>query len=612
MNIHKSFSAKVAAVFVLLLTQGPLTSLAQDLERHGQVTASEGQEVTVQLSEGLSVEVGTVGTIYTTTTVGGEERSVRVAQVEVADTEGRTTTVEIINQTQRPEAGFSASFETVRRLGTLAVEATPTGATISIDGEQVGSGSVRQRVAPGEHVVEVIAEGYESARRALSVEAGRTREIVFDLQRALGQLAVQVVPDSARIQIDGRSVARGAAQESLSPGQYEVEVRAGQHLPIDTTVAVRAGSTTGLDLKLTRKTGLVAVTTIPDSAAIVIEGQRLGPAPVFQTLPTGAYRVTARVQGYESRSDSITVEEKALNQVHFTLSPRSSTLQIATDPEGAEVYVDGQLQGEGPITADVEPGRHKVRVVADGYQETTRRVSIEPDERDRVNITLNRRMGTLVVKTTPESASIQIDGERAGASPVEKDMPTGEHQIRATAEGYDSVRRTVDLEAGERRDVSLSMRPTLEVGLAETQEGPVRDVRVRRRDSLLVLNYNLGGDADEYDVALLFSADGGATYTEVRETVSGAVGEDIVPGSKTIEWSALRDYPSGLTGDLNRIRIRAEADGGNGWLYAIGGTVLASGGATVAAILTGLIGGSGDGGGDGDGGGYPTPPTPPN
>lgn len=612
MDPFKSGSAQATALVALVFALAPITSTAQDLDRHGEVTAVDGQEVTVQLSEGLSISSGTAGTIYTTTTVGGEEQSVPVARVEVNGTEGRTVTAEITNQTQTPEAGFLASFETVRRFGMIDVEVAPTGATISIDGNQVGSGAVRQSLAPGEHVVEAIAEGYESARRVLSVEAGQTREIVFDLQRAAGRLAVEAAPDSARIRIDGRSGARGVVRESLSPGQHEVEVRAGQYAPLDTTVAVRAGSTTRLKVELIRKTGRVAVTTTPESAIVVIGGQRLGSAPVLQTLPTGAYRVTARAQGYESRFDSIKVEEGTVKQVQLTLSPRSSTLRIATEPEGAEVYVDGQLQGQGPITADIEPGRHEVRVVADGYQEQTRRVSTDPDEKNRVDIRLKRRTGILVVRTKPENASVQIDGETAGTPPVEKEMPVGEHQIGATAEGYDSVRKTVELGAGERRQVALSMRRTLEVGLAETQKGPVRNVRVRRKDSLLVLDYKLGGDSDEYDVALLFSADGGATYTEVRGTVSGAVGEDITPGSKTIEWAALRDYPSGLTGDLNRLRIRAEPDGGNGWLYAIGSTVLVGGGATVAAILTGIIGGSGDGGGGGNGGGYPTPPAPPN
>ena len=100
------------------------TLVAQDLRRHGVVTAVDGQEVTIHLSEGLSVDIGTAGTIYTTTTVGREEKSVRIAKVEVTGATRRTVTVRVTEQTQVPETGFSVSFKTVERPATLRLDDT--------------------------------------------------------------------------------------------------------------------------------------------------------------------------------------------------------------------------------------------------------------------------------------------------------------------------------------------------------------------------------------------------------------------------------------------------------------------------------------------------------
>jgi hypothetical protein len=88
------------------------------------VTAVDGQEVTIHLSEGLSVDIGTAGTIYTTTTVGREEKSVRIAKVEVTGATRRTVTVRVTEQTQVPETGFSVSFKTVERPATLRLDDT--------------------------------------------------------------------------------------------------------------------------------------------------------------------------------------------------------------------------------------------------------------------------------------------------------------------------------------------------------------------------------------------------------------------------------------------------------------------------------------------------------
>ncbi len=393
MDPLKSASAKAAALAALVFALAPLTSVAQDLQRHGEVTGADGQEVTVQLSEGLSVSSGTGGTIYTTTTVGGEERSVRVAQVEVTGAEGRRVTAEITNQTEAPETGFAVSFESIQRLGTLVVEATPTEATVSVDGNAVGTGTVRQQVQVGEHAVTAEVEGYQTARRGVQIGAGETRRVSVSLQQATGQLVVEARPDSARIVIGGQMRDRGRAEATLSPGTYGVAVRAGGHVPIDTTAEVSAGEETTLSASLQRASGQLLVTTEPDSARIEIDGQRAGRAPVIRDLPVGQHEVRAAAERYVSQRQSVTIAAGEREEVALVLnqiSRDSGILVVETIPDGATVRIDGEMVGTAPARRRLSPGDHRVEVASKGYEGAERVVRVPDGGKRRVRLSMQR------------------------------------------------------------------------------------------------------------------------------------------------------------------------------------------------------------------------------
>jgi hypothetical protein len=86
------------------------------------------------------------------------------------------------------------------------------------------------------------------------------------------------------------------------------------------------------------------------------------------------------------------------------------------------------------------------------------------------------------------------------------------------------------------------------------------------------------------------------------------VGNEVTPGQdKQLVWSAIEDFPKGLTGPDNQLRLAVDESGGNTLFWVLGGALASGAAATVLGVMSG---GSGGGGGGGD---LPsTPPTPPN
>lgn len=77
----------------------------------------------------------------------------------------------------------------------------------------------------------------------------------------------------------------------------------------------------------------------------------------------------------------------------------TAALAVASEPAGANVYVDGQLVGATPLNVErLAAGDHRVRVVKNGYLENGRIISVTPGKTNSV-----------AVKLTPaENAAAQV------------------------------------------------------------------------------------------------------------------------------------------------------------------------------------------------------------
>ncbi|HUH02513.1 MAG TPA: PEGA domain-containing protein, partial [Kofleriaceae bacterium] len=75
--------------------------------------------------------------------------------------------------------------EAKQQVVTVTFKVTPDDATIAVDGEDVGSTPFEDPVylAPGEHVIAVIAEGYLPYETTVSLEAGSESERTIDLEK---------------------------------------------------------------------------------------------------------------------------------------------------------------------------------------------------------------------------------------------------------------------------------------------------------------------------------------------------------------------------------------------------------------------------------------------
>jgi formylglycine-generating enzyme required for sulfatase activity len=135
--------------------------------------------------------------------------------------------------------------------GRLAVRSTPAGASVSIGGAYRGRTPLEVDVRPDvAQVVTVMRDGYEPARREVSVASGASAAVELSLQPILGQVVVSAKPADAQLYVDG--VARGAANQTLElpATAHAIEVRKPGYATHRVTVTPRAGLPQSVDVIL--------------------------------------------------------------------------------------------------------------------------------------------------------------------------------------------------------------------------------------------------------------------------------------------------------------------------------------------------------------------------
>ncbi len=157
-----------------------------------------------------------------------------------------------------------------------------------------------------------------------------------------------------------------------------------------------------------------------------------------------------------------------------TIERRGGSVVFDQLPDGAEVSIDEQVVGVGPMgPVDVAAGQHTVRVRLEGYSEYTDVIEVGAGQEVRIPVDLFALAHVLVVATTPEGARLFVDERYRGDTPLDVDLADGEHQLRLSLHGYEDALRTIQAVSGERSRWDLELVAIPEQGPPQWYEDPI-------------------------------------------------------------------------------------------------------------------------------------------
>jgi eukaryotic-like serine/threonine-protein kinase len=167
---------------------------------------------------------------------------------------------------------------------------------------------------------------------------------------------------------------------NLSPTHYSLQVTKDGFSPVQTALELRPGQVLDQKLHLEALARGLFVTSHPAGADIFINGaKQSGQTPTTVPLAPGQYDLVLRLPGYDGYSVRVQVTDNAQATVDAQLREKSQVhvawAQVHSNPEGAEIYIDGTPTGEvSPARVQIPTGPHIIALKLNGYQVVRRGV----------------------------------------------------------------------------------------------------------------------------------------------------------------------------------------------------------------------------------------------
>ncbi|MCB9677261.1 MAG: PEGA domain-containing protein [Alphaproteobacteria bacterium] len=245
----------------------------------------------------------------------------------------------------------------------LAVRSDPSGATIYLDGKELGVAPMDARLTCGERTFKATKDGYLAIEK--TVDVGTDESVSFELQKdAWGSLEVSVEPADAAILLDGDRVGTGKATlDKVQAGSHTLTIeRKGKEVE-KRTVEVGEGKSVVLALVVSADTKgpkePKAKGNGPKVAPIVIGG--VGIVGSIPLVGLGVYNYSQARIAYddyltiedEAEADRIFKEEVAPRQTVAFAEWAAGGVLLAG---GAALVTVGFLDGDGLYAAPTPNG----------------------------------------------------------------------------------------------------------------------------------------------------------------------------------------------------------------------------------------------------------------
>ena len=307
----------------------------------------------------------------------------------------------------QPGRRVAVNLELDQVLGLVLVHSTPANASVKIDSIDRGRTPVFiSDLPPGTHLVSVSLTGYESKELPLDIRDRAPIKLDIALTSDTAALKVNSLPAGATVLLNG--IARGTTPctlDNVSPGETTIELRLEGYAPYREEITLHRGRTDEVNPALEQMPSELRVVSIPPKARIDIDNQFHGEAPVsLRDLDPGTYRVRAELAGYEPSARSVSLDPAERTVEEFRLVLNSGILNIATEPVGVRVLVDGREAGTTTTPDDetdrvsrqltvelLSVGPHKVQLSKQGYYSRAFTIQISKDEATSIHQKMKRR-----------------------------------------------------------------------------------------------------------------------------------------------------------------------------------------------------------------------------
>ena len=262
-------------------------------------------------------------------------------------------------------------IELVELPGRINLATNPPGATVVVDGEEMGVTPLADLLLPrGDYSLMLRRDDYEDHQSVLNVlglDQQQSPEIA--LLPDWADVEITTEPQGAVVSIGGElTELTTPATVPVPSGFQELTLKLEGYKSWTTDIEVVAREPQTLPpVTLTPADGLVTVITTPAGAGVTANGKFFGESPAELALRPGKnYKVQVYKAGYGQVSQTITAA-KGERTLNLSLKPLLGKVTVEVEPRDAVLTVDGRALSSANQTLTLPVGEHSFTVTKPGY-----------------------------------------------------------------------------------------------------------------------------------------------------------------------------------------------------------------------------------------------------
>jgi len=221
----------------------------------------------------------------------------------------------------------------------------------------------------------------------------------------------------------------------------------------------------------------VRIDSAPQQAAIYLDDKKygiVGYTPWNGRLQRGDWVLILEKKGYEPVRKTIRIHRQRSRQKHFIpmvkkVVPAMLDITGAADKHAinAEVWLDGQLQGNVPILLKVPDGRHLVEIKKKGFKDFSQWTSVKEGDRVTINPVLKpvkvMKKGNILVTSDMGPADVYVDGNKQTQTTpaMLQGVTAGVHVVEVRKSPAMPWRQTVTVVADKTIKVHAGLKATI-------------------------------------------------------------------------------------------------------------------------------------------------------
>ncbi len=264
-------------------------------------------------------------------------------------------------------------------------------------------------------------------------------------------------------EIETKRISEGNYSTRLNVGRYYYKVESQFYETAYGEFDLQKGSG-AKDVNLRPAYNLLKINSSPENGATVIVKNTLTGQESTGTTPytpadkfaKGDYIVTIAHNDYATEEKNITLNgDGTTKEFSYSMSPQYATITCRCSDPTSEIWIDDEYKATGSWTGRLSGSfSHKLESRKEYHTSAIKALTVTNGETRTVTLDAPKPiMAALEVISTPEMATVKVDGKPFGETPIINELIMGIHKVEVSAQGYRP--KTFDITIGKGETYAL-------------------------------------------------------------------------------------------------------------------------------------------------------------